>query len=300
MEKNLWEFKSLYELQFFNCPACDYKNKSKQKFVDHACNIHPESINYLMNVQDGSIGEDVLCPWNKNDVNNTDEIFHVEVKQEMFVNEGAIEEDDEKFENEEYSANDSEIEVKKYEPPPEKNKPLFNPTDRHFKHVTPEFWKVDGDGNEHGFKCDICSVSFTTDKHLKIHIHFVHEKNRNKEHCDICDITFKTTKKAMDHFEEIHLGIKKDKPSDQKETCKYCSKTFKKTSLKIHIKQVHEFNEQLDFHKCDLCEKVFRAKKGLDDHKFVIHEGKRYECTIMNCDEKFMTPETLKEHPDYL
>ena len=63
--KNLWKFQSLYELQFFNCPACDYKDKSKQEFVDHACNVHPESINCLMNVSDI---HDVVCPWNRIDI----------------------------------------------------------------------------------------------------------------------------------------------------------------------------------------------------------------------------------------
>ena len=60
--ENMWSFHSIYELQFFNCPSCNYKNKSKQEFVDHACNVHPESINNLMNIKD--IG-DVVCPWNE-------------------------------------------------------------------------------------------------------------------------------------------------------------------------------------------------------------------------------------------
>ena len=62
---NVWNFQYLYELQFFNCPACNYKDKSKQEFVDHACAVHPESITYLMNFSDIN---DVICPWNRIDI----------------------------------------------------------------------------------------------------------------------------------------------------------------------------------------------------------------------------------------
>ena len=42
--KNPWTISSIYELQYFNCLSCSYKNKSKQNFVDHAYECHPESI----------------------------------------------------------------------------------------------------------------------------------------------------------------------------------------------------------------------------------------------------------------
>ena len=89
---NIWKFQSLYELQFFNCPACDYKDKSKQEFVDHACTVHPESINHLiLNIQDGSI-DDVVCPWKRNEANT--EINRIDVKEEELVNEDLIEDEE--------------------------------------------------------------------------------------------------------------------------------------------------------------------------------------------------------------
>ena len=63
--RNLWKFQSIYELQFFNCPACDYKDKSKQDFVDHACNLHPESVTNLKSISDI---DDVVCTWNEIDI----------------------------------------------------------------------------------------------------------------------------------------------------------------------------------------------------------------------------------------
>ena len=64
-EENPWNVQSLYDLQYFNCPSpfCIYKNNSKQKFINHVYNAHPEKIYYLKNIKDGSM-DDITCPWN--------------------------------------------------------------------------------------------------------------------------------------------------------------------------------------------------------------------------------------------
>ena len=59
---NPWSIQSIFELQYFNCPSCVFKNSSKQEFIDHAYEIHPESINYLTKIDDNSL-KDVLLPW---------------------------------------------------------------------------------------------------------------------------------------------------------------------------------------------------------------------------------------------
>ena len=60
--ENPWNIQSLYEFQYFNCPVCNFKNNCKQKFVNHAYEIHPESTEYLMNIDDESI-LDIVTPW---------------------------------------------------------------------------------------------------------------------------------------------------------------------------------------------------------------------------------------------
>ena len=60
-EENPWNIQSLYDLQFFNCPSCNYKDYSKQEFVNHAYNVHPEAYQYLNNIKDGSI-DDLITP----------------------------------------------------------------------------------------------------------------------------------------------------------------------------------------------------------------------------------------------
>ena len=42
-----WNVDSLYEFQYFNCPKCAFKHISKQEFVHHTFNFHPESVEYF-------------------------------------------------------------------------------------------------------------------------------------------------------------------------------------------------------------------------------------------------------------
>ena len=72
--ENPWDIKSIYELQYFNCPKCDYKNHSKQEFIQHAYVNHPEAIEKFNNIEDGSLF-DVDCPWNETEF--------VDIKEEL-------------------------------------------------------------------------------------------------------------------------------------------------------------------------------------------------------------------------
>ena len=60
---NPWNISSIYELQYFNCPSCIFKNRSKQEIVSHAYECHPESVNFLSKICDNSLS-DIICPWN--------------------------------------------------------------------------------------------------------------------------------------------------------------------------------------------------------------------------------------------
>ena len=75
--ENPWNIQSIYDLQYFNCPACVFKNPSKQEIVNHAYDFHPESIEHLMNIDDNSL-MDVSLPWDinvKKEVMTEEEIF---------------------------------------------------------------------------------------------------------------------------------------------------------------------------------------------------------------------------------
>ena len=209
-----------------------------------------------MNIKDIS---DVVCPWNE-----------IVIKDEII--ELADEDNNE-------SANISEY---------HENQTLVTTLDEnHLKSVADQLHENEKtqvtnaiiNTDELDFKCENCSASFNSLKHLKIHIHFLHEKTGKKEDCETCGISFKTQRKAMLHFEETHLGIKKEKLSEKIMACEICGKTYKKKqSLLSHIKLIHVYDERLHSHKCDVCGKIYKSKEFLREHISVIHEGKRYEC----------------------
>ena len=63
--ENPWKIESMYELQFFNCPSCIFKDHSKQEILNHAFENHLESIECLKNIKDDSL-KDVVLPWSEN------------------------------------------------------------------------------------------------------------------------------------------------------------------------------------------------------------------------------------------
>ena len=81
---NPWEITSLYEFLFFNCPSCNYKvvSSKKQSFVNHAYEVHPESIDHLTDIHDGSIN-DINPPWQDIKLEiNYDEIQEASISSE--------------------------------------------------------------------------------------------------------------------------------------------------------------------------------------------------------------------------
>ena len=68
-----WDVASLYEYQYFNCPACSYRNDSKQEFVYHIFHNHSESVDYLKKISDGSLS-DIMSPWELQEISKNSEI----------------------------------------------------------------------------------------------------------------------------------------------------------------------------------------------------------------------------------
>merc|ERR1712223_292974 len=61
--ENPWDIiTSIYDFQYFNCPSCSYKNESKQDFVYHSFENHPESVQHLKRISEECLN-DILLPW---------------------------------------------------------------------------------------------------------------------------------------------------------------------------------------------------------------------------------------------
>ena len=96
--ENLWAINSLYEFQYFLCPSCKFKHEVKQEFIYHAYECHPESIDYLKNITDGSLNN-VLCPWDESGITDEFTIEENKVKLESFEEEDSAS-DNQKIEEE--------------------------------------------------------------------------------------------------------------------------------------------------------------------------------------------------------
>ena len=80
LENPMWDVKSLYEFQYFNCPSCSYKSDYKQDFVNHTFNTHPESVDFFRKISDGSL-DDIITPWNKIAQTYGDLFFELKAKK---------------------------------------------------------------------------------------------------------------------------------------------------------------------------------------------------------------------------
>ena len=265
--ENPWDVQSLYEFQYFNCPTCSYKNPSKYDFVYHTFNTHPESVDYLRKISDGSFNDIMPLPL------EDDSEFY----DEKFVSNSLnIEENCQTFQNSSWNSIDTKEEL-----------------------ITEELVKENEENVLNCHNCESCGISFSVEQHRKNPYKFIknckceisragsgdlkkriHKKKQSHKNykCDSCDKSFSSEGHLKRHVNTNHEQ-KKDliqlhtTNESQKEdyNCESCSKSFKnKYRLKNHIHTVHEGHK--DF-KCESCSKLFSHAHRLKGHIKKIHEG---------------------------
>ena len=181
------------------------------------------------------------------------------------------------------------------------------------------------------FKCDLCSLSYTSKITLRFHtesshkqktvletyIESLHEKIKLFK-CNICEYRAVLHSTLKKHIEFVHDGIKPSKifkctfcdyetvnSSDLKKhtesvhegiklfNCIICDfKTSRNENLKIHIKSVHEGIKPFS---CNICGYKTTQKVHLKKHIESVHEKiKPFSCN--NCEYKAAQRSTLKNH----
>ena len=164
--ENPWNIQSLYELQYFICPSCIFKNQSKQELVNHAYECHPESIEYLMNLDDKSI-LDLKFPWIES---NTENIDHQKVKIET------KEENFEEYLNENTMQwNEPEIDITSKNEISESN--FTKNSHEEIKAENPDLI------------CGYCKKTFPKPWYVNRHVKAVHEGVKDYA-CDHCEMMF--------------------------------------------------------------------------------------------------------------
>ena len=269
--ENPWNIGSIYELQYFVCPTCVFKNQSKQDIINHAYEFHPDSIEFLNNIKDNSL-ENIVCPWktkiedplrceikSEESAENYQKINPLEVPEQWFQKNG-----------------NENIDTNLYKE--HRNVNIENINDE----MVEDFEIKTNDEDSQIIKCKLCSKSFSTKRSLIHHKKTIHVNKIPKEVCKICGKEVK--------YLQSHMKSHDDDKEVQK--CEICFKTYSCiTSLNIHIKNFHERKRDS---KCDICGKIF-GHGYLKRHILSVHKGvKKFSCDL--CEKSFSTKKYLKNH----
>ena len=282
---NPWNIQSLYDLQFFNCPCCTFKIKSRQDFVYHAYENHVECSEFLEKIKDDSL-QDLDCPWsiikeeNIDPLEDVSEIFFEEVTEEINKH------TQDKCHN--ATLKDLSVVVQS-EPLPycELCKVYFSSQAALEKHQTYVHLtilediqddKIDepltNDHSDYMKHCEVCNLYFSCSENLQKHIDFDHEKPQISE---------KTQHQIYD--------ANRKNLSDAPKYCKLCDWHFKtEATFKKHQKQNNHVDPKLRCSICNICN--WKDENGLEKHYAKIHTNKK--CPL--CDKICENHTDFKKH----
>ena len=284
-----WSITSIFELCYFKCPDCTYENSSKQTFINHACEIHPEAIKHLSKIKDGSLG-DIICPWENtdNEIQNLDSID--DSKKYPHDNDGN-EKDQEKV----FFSKLLKKKPKLFKTNKSINLKVITKNlsgNDSLKHMSANANPKNEDiqiqfVHENKKMCDKCGNEFQYNEDLKTHICAI-----KKFKCFSCeDKEFNNPGELQKHLNSVHEGVKIH-TSLRKHACDKCNQRFFDAwSLKRHVSVVHEEKERCT---CKICEKSFKYKTQLNRHVTYVHEGKKFQCH--ECGKGLASKSSLKIH----
>ena len=286
---NPWNIQSIYELQYFRCPSCVLTIQySKQELINHACECHPESIEYLNKINDNSL-IDVFCPWNE---------LITEIKFEETALDGP---EIEKIVPEENFKTHDGLNTKNVV------ENSVNSEDRRVTEIEieetvlnrSENELIEPDVNTKGLdksKTQERGKSVITEANV---MNFSYRKRKDKfgnlkKKCSFCELSF-VPSSLQKHIEAIHLKIKKYK-------CEICEKSFTQSqTLKNHIKSKHPsqfskiYKEDITYFECDHCSSFFLQKSVLNIHIETVHKNARnYHCKY--CSKTFTQLGSINQH----
>uniref|UniRef100_A0A1A8LG20 Zinc finger and BTB domain-containing protein 41 n=1 Tax=Nothobranchius pienaari TaxID=704102 RepID=A0A1A8LG20_9TELE len=160
-----------------------------------------------------------------------------------------------------------------------------------------------------GWKCAICSKTFSRRPHLQEHM-ILHTQDRPFK-CSSCDEFFRSRFARLKHQEKYHLGpfpceicgrqfndtgnrkrhIECTHGGKRKWTCFVCGKSVReRTTLREHLR-IHSGEKP---HLCSICGQSFRHSSSYRLHLRVHHDDKRYECD--ECGKTFIRHDHLTKH----
>ncbi|XP_053692032.1 zinc finger protein 425-like [Sabethes cyaneus] len=152
---------------------------------------------------------------------------------------------------------------------------------------------------EKPFKCKDCEEDFTTDVQLREH-RANHGKDKDKSNrkgqlpkCCACYEQFETDELMRKHAEAVHFPESQTTVSDNDNqfACDVCNRRYKTKRILLDHKSKPYRTKQ---YQCSQCGRIFRDKCALSDHERC-HQGERpFVCTV--CSKSFAIKDSFRKH----
>ncbi|XP_068081252.1 transcription factor IIIA-like [Anabrus simplex] len=134
------------------------------------------------------------------------------------------------------------------------------------------------------FRCDICDTGYLTAYDLRRH-----NRRHKKRTCEHCGLEFKDALLLRKHH-----GLEHKKSY----TCGTCGKLFYNKAMFTQHEVVHLDPSQRVVFPCpyEACTRFYYAKRNVDYHVRVFHEGKKVSHKCHMCGKELSTRQKLKQH----
>ena len=297
--ENPWKVSAIEDFQFFCCPECDTRNHSKDDFLTHALETHPDAKEALKDI----LG---ICTVIEVKTENADEDDLSDFEQKPDLEESN--EPEESFEDipEDYDDDfydQSDINETKDSFLPNFEASIETKSAESEAKSFPSEISIQTSGSS-AFTCKTCKITFSSLTKLVNHKLSVHgsggqkssdvKRQHNIVSCKYCKAKYGSDADLKKHMLARHKsGLNQTEEVNN-------SKGTSSSKLNMHLQNVHGS----EIYPCKVCKAKFDSEAdqknhSLERHKLVIGgpEGDSFQCAT--CNAQFKTSLQLNKHENY-
>ena len=310
--ENPWKVSAIEDFQFFCCPECDCRNHSKDDFLAHAFETHPDAKEALKDIFGIYTVIEVKAEKADDDISDIEQRPDLEGNNEPEELFEAIPEDDSFFSSE-------NPEIKDTKDPFLSNFVASIETKSAVSEAKsfPSESSTQSPGSS-AFTCKNCKITFCSLTKLVDHKLSVHRSGgikssdvKKQQHkivsCKYCKAKYGSDADLKKHMLARHKSAFDQMEVDNSEGtssmelyCKECHICYNSRSkLNMHLQKVHGS----DIYPCKVCKAKFGSEANLKHHSLERHkmliggpDGDTFQCPT--CNTQFNTSLQLRKHED--